>query len=54
MSENKMKQLVLENPILAIMRNVPTEKILDYAGAVMEGGIRFFEMPRSLRVFKYS
>ena len=44
MSENKMKQLVLENPILAIMRNVPTEKILDYAGAVMEGGIRFFEV----------
>ena len=44
MSDNKMKQLVLENPILVIMRNVPTEKILDYAGAVMDGGIRFFEV----------
>ena len=44
MSENKMKQLVLENPILAILRNVPTEKVLNYAGAIMEGGIRFFEV----------
>lgn len=44
MSENKIKQLVLENPILAILRNVPTEKVLDYAGAVMAGGIRFFEV----------
>ena len=44
MSENKMKQLVLENPILAIMRNVPTEKVLNYAGAILEGGIRFFEV----------
>ena len=44
MMENKMKRLVLENPILVIMRNVPTEKILDYAGAVTEGGIRFFEV----------
>ena len=44
MMKNKMKRLVLENPILVIMRNVPTEKILDYAGAVMDGGIRFFEV----------
>ncbi len=49
MSENKMKQLVLENPILAIMRNVPTEKILDYAGAVMDGGICFFEVALNSR-----
>ena len=44
MNDNKMKQLVLENPILAILRNVPTDKVLNYAGAIMEGGIRFFEV----------
>ena len=49
MSENKMKQLVLENPILAILRNVPTEKVLNYAGAIMEGGIRFFEVALNSR-----
>lgn len=39
-----IRQTVMENPILAIMRNVPTEKVLNYAGALMKGGIRFFEV----------
>lgn len=39
-----MKQLVNENPLLAIMRNVPLEKTLDYAGAILEGGVTFFEV----------
>lgn len=39
-----MKQTVLENPLLAIMRNVPLEKTLDYAGAIVNGGVKFFEV----------
>ena len=39
-----LKAVVLENPILAIMRNIPLEKTLDYARAVKEGGVKFFEV----------
>ena len=39
-----MYEIVAENPVLAIMRNVPLEQTLDYAGAIVEGGIRFFEV----------
>lgn len=39
-----MKQAIIENPILAIMRNIPTEKILNYVGAAIDGGVGFFEV----------
>ncbi|MBR3934056.1 MAG: bifunctional 4-hydroxy-2-oxoglutarate aldolase/2-dehydro-3-deoxy-phosphogluconate aldolase [Clostridia bacterium] len=39
-----MKQIVLENPLLAILRNVPDEKLIDYAKAIVNGGVKFFEV----------
>ena len=39
-----MIQTVIDNPILAIMRNIPTEKVLNYVGAAIEGGVGFFEV----------
>lgn len=39
-----LKETVQKNPILAIMRNVPLEKTLDYAGAIYKGGVSFFEV----------
>lgn len=40
----KMRETVKANPLLAIMRNVPDEILLDYAGAIVDGGVRFFEV----------
>ncbi len=39
-----MYPLVSQNPLLAILRNVPLEKTLDYAQAVVNGGVTFFEV----------
>lgn len=39
-----LKDIVLENPVLAIMRGIPTEILSDYVGAVIEGGVNFFEV----------
>lgn len=39
-----LRKVINENPILAIMRNVPYEITLDYAKAIIDGGIRFFEV----------
>ncbi|MCI8443068.1 MAG: bifunctional 4-hydroxy-2-oxoglutarate aldolase/2-dehydro-3-deoxy-phosphogluconate aldolase [Provencibacterium sp.] len=39
-----MRKIVRENPLLAILRNVPLEKTLPYVEAVMKGGVRFFEV----------
>lgn len=39
-----LRKIIKENPILAIMRNVPLEITLDYAKAIMDGGINFFEV----------
>lgn len=39
-----MYSVVKKNPILAIMRNVPLEKTIDYAATVVKGGIPFFEV----------
>ena len=39
-----MYEIVAENPLLAILRNVPLEKTEDYAQAVVDGGVRFFEV----------
>lgn len=39
-----MRKVVNENPILAIMRNVPLGITLDYAKAIIDGGINFFEV----------
>ena len=44
-----MKEMVSKNPILAILRNVPMEQTLDYAGAIVEGGVRFFEVALNSR-----
>ncbi|MCR4807202.1 MAG: bifunctional 4-hydroxy-2-oxoglutarate aldolase/2-dehydro-3-deoxy-phosphogluconate aldolase [Lachnospiraceae bacterium] len=54
-----MRNVVIENPILAIMRNVPEEKLIPYAEAVVNGGVRFFEVAmntpgaaRQIRILK--
>lgn len=39
-----MRTMVEQNPILAIFRNVPNEYAVPYARAVMNGGVRFFEV----------
>lgn len=39
-----LRQMFREQPILAIMRNVPLEDTLDYARAIVDGGVRCFEV----------
>lgn len=39
-----MYETIKRNPLLAIMRNIPLEKTIDYAQAVVDGGISFFEV----------
>lgn len=39
-----MKQLIIENPIISIMRNVALEVTTDYIQSVYEGGIKAFEI----------
>lgn len=39
-----LRKTVKKNPILCIMRGVPTEKCIAYAKAVMKGGVDFFEV----------
>ena len=40
----KMRETVNENPLLAILRNVPDEILLEYADAIVAGGVNFFEV----------
>lgn len=44
-----MKQVIGDNPILAVMRDIPTEKLLSYAKAVIDGGVHFFEVALNSR-----
>lgn len=37
-------ELVSKHPLLAILRNVPVEKTIDYAEAAVQGGAPFFEV----------
>lgn len=37
-------ELVSKHPLLAILRNVPLEKTIDYAEAAVQGGAPFFEV----------
>lgn len=39
-----MKSLFQSNPLLAIMRNVELEKTIDYAEAIVNGGVKVFEV----------
>ncbi len=39
-----MREIVKDNPILAIMRKIPVDLTLPYARAVYDGGVRFFEV----------
>ena len=39
-----MKSLFQLNPLLAIMRNVELEKTIDYAEAIVNGGVKVFEV----------
>lgn len=39
-----MKKILENNPICAIMRNVPTDKAVAYADAAYRGGVRMFEV----------
>ena len=38
-----MYSVVKENPILAILRNIPLEYTIYYAQAILDGGIKFIE-----------
>ena len=44
-----MRQIVAENPVLAILRNVPSDSLTEYAGAIVDGGIHFFEVALNSR-----
>ena len=39
-----LREIVKENPVLAILRNVKTEMLVDYVRAIKAGGVRFFEV----------
>ena len=39
-----LRKVIEENPLLAIMRNVPLGITLDYAKAIIDGGVNFFEV----------
>jgi len=39
-----LKEAVAENPLLAILRNIPKEKIVKSVGALLDGGVRFIEI----------
>lgn len=39
-----MYEIIAKNPLLAILRNVPLEKTIDYAEAAVQGGAPFFEV----------
>ena len=39
-----MYEVFAQNPLLAILRNVPKEITLDYAGAILRGGVKVFEV----------
>ena len=39
-----LRKIVSENPLLAILRNVPLEQTLAYAQAIYDGGVAFFEV----------
>lgn len=41
---NKMNEIVKDNPVIAILRNIPDEDYLTYARALYDGGIRAFEI----------
>lgn len=39
-----MYEVVVKNPLLAILRNVPFDITAEYADAIVAGGVRFFEV----------
>lgn len=39
-----MYSVVTHNPILAILRNIPTDQVVPLTRAIADGGIRFFEV----------
>lgn len=39
-----MYEIVAKNPLLAILRNIPLEKTLDYSQAIVDGGVNMFEV----------
>ena len=42
--EKKIESLIREHKIIAILRGVPSEKIVDVAKALYDGGIRLLEI----------
>lgn len=44
MNEKTVKQILMEDKLVAIFRGVPTEKAAAVAEALLAGGIRFFEV----------
>lgn len=44
MTENKIKEMIKDNRVCAILRNVPTQNAVAYAEAAYRGGVRMFEV----------
>lgn len=44
MAKTEMREILQNNPICAIMRNVPMQKALSYAAAAYRGGVKMFEV----------
>ena len=44
MKISNMREAVEKNPILAILRNVKADILVDYVKAIIDGGVRFFEV----------
>lgn len=44
MAKKDMREILQNNPICAIMRNVPMQKALPYAVAAYRGGVKMFEV----------
>lgn len=42
--KNQFRQTIKENPLLAILRNIDDDKLIQYVQTIMDGGIRFFEV----------
>jgi 2-dehydro-3-deoxyphosphogluconate aldolase/(4S)-4-hydroxy-2-oxoglutarate aldolase len=44
MKITNIRETVKKNPVLAILRGVSTDMLIDYVGAIKDGGVRFFEV----------
>ena len=41
---NGMREIITKHPVIAILRKVPQERVADYVGSIVNGGVRAFEI----------